>query len=163
MRGFGGSGNEIASQLTASQGGANSLAGAGAQYAAQARQRALQALQGAATVGSDVRQGDFRFQGAKNNATNLANQFNAGMRWNKALGVNSGYGNIAQSYQKQGEQAQKNATAIGSGAGQLVGSAADFIVGGGLGGLGGGGGGGGFMGAANLGNWADKLQFNPYG
>jgi hypothetical protein len=116
-RGFGGSGAGFASALSGAQGGANSLAGAGAIFASQARQRALDAIKGGAQVGGQVRQGDADFQGRKLNATNLVNVFNAGQRWSKAQGVAGGYRDLAGVYTGQGQRANANLTAAGQAAG----------------------------------------------
>lgn len=95
MRGVGGSGTEIAAQLANQQGAANRNAMAGAQSAADARQRAIAALQGSASIAGGVRGQD----------SALA-QFNASQRLRKAGMMAGAYGDSAAAADRAGDQSR---------------------------------------------------------
>lgn len=75
QRGLGGGGAELAAQLQASQSGANQASQQGDQLAAQASQRALQALQQQGAMGNQLRGTDFNIAGQKAQAADQFKQF----------------------------------------------------------------------------------------
>lgn len=75
-RGIGGSGFELVNKLTEQQGSATRANQAAVQAAADAEQRALQAISQSATVGSNVRGQDYAQEAAKASAIDAINKFN---------------------------------------------------------------------------------------
>lgn len=73
-RGMGGSGQELAARMASSQNAYNTQADQGLQVAAQARQRALDAMSQSGTLGGNLRSADYQ-QEAKN--ADIINQFNS--------------------------------------------------------------------------------------
>lgn len=93
-RGVGGSGLELASQLSASQASADRNAQEGENVAARAEQRALDALQGAGDMGGRMRSQDFGEQERISQARDSINRFNAANRTD-ANRTNAGVRNAA--------------------------------------------------------------------
>jgi hypothetical protein len=75
-RGMGGSGDELAAQLAASQGGANQASQQAMQLAALAAQRKLDATSGLANLANTAGNTDYSRQANLANATDVINQFN---------------------------------------------------------------------------------------
>ncbi len=91
-RGMGGSGNELISQLQASQAGANSASMEGDRLAAMAQERALQALGQSANLAGSVRSQDYNSQMQKASAEDELNRFNVQnqiARQQRNVGVNN--------------------------------------------------------------------------
>jgi hypothetical protein len=109
MRGVGGSGVEVAAQLANQQGGANRNAQAGTRAAADARQRAIQALMGSANIAGSVRGQD----------STLA-QFNAAQRTRKAGMQVDAYGNEAAAQDAAGDERRYDWGQLGGFAGAAV-------------------------------------------
>jgi hypothetical protein len=80
QRGQWGSGNELASQLAAAQSSANTLSLAGTQAAADARQRALQAIAGSGNMASRARSADEQLALANKEAAEARDKFNTTIR-----------------------------------------------------------------------------------
>lgn len=76
QRGMGGSGLEQAAQLMGSQAASGTAADQGFNVAAQAQQRALQAIQGAGQMGSSMEQQQFGEEAQKAQAQDAINRFN---------------------------------------------------------------------------------------
>jgi hypothetical protein len=114
MRGVGGSGVEVAAQLANQQGGANRNAQTGTRAAADARQRAIQALMGSANIAGSVRGQD----------STLA-QFNAGQRTRRAGMQADAYGNEATAQDAQGDQRRYDWGQLGGAAGAGMSSLLD--------------------------------------
>lgn len=84
MRGAYTGGQGLAADLAGQQAGANALAGYGAQATADARLRALQAMQAGAGLAGDIRGQDQAWAGRGMDAANAIATFNAGQRRAKA-------------------------------------------------------------------------------
>lgn len=80
QRGQWGSGNELASQLAAAQSSANTLSMAGTQAAADARQRALQAIAASGGMASRARGADEQLALANKEAAEARDRFNTTIR-----------------------------------------------------------------------------------
>jgi hypothetical protein len=94
-RGMGGSGVELAQQLAGNQAATQTAADQGFNVAAQAQQRALQAIQGAGQMGQGIESQQFGEAGQKAAAQNAINQFNTANAQNIA-GQNVQRANYAQ-------------------------------------------------------------------
>lgn len=75
-RGVGGGGSELAAKMIAQQGSADTAAQQGTQIAANAQNRALQALQGAGQAGASLRNTDLALSGQNADIINRFNQAN---------------------------------------------------------------------------------------
>jgi len=95
QRGMGGSGVELATQLAGNQASGENAANQGFNVAAQAQQRALQAIQAAGGLGGQIEAQQFGEAGQKSAAQNAINQFNTANQQNVA-GQNVQRGNYAQ-------------------------------------------------------------------
>lgn len=108
QRGGYGSGTSLAAQLMAQQGGAQDAHQAGLDAAAQAQQRALQAIQGAGQMGGQLREQDFGEQAKKAQAQDAIAQWNAANR-QQVTGANTNTRNAAQQYNLANAQNLSNA------------------------------------------------------
>jgi hypothetical protein len=94
-RGQGGSGAELAARLSSSQGASNRLSNQGMDIAAQASQRALQAIMNAGTLGGQMQATDFNQQKDVASAQDVINRYNSMNRQN-VIGSNVSTKNQAQ-------------------------------------------------------------------
>lgn len=105
-----GGGAELAARLGAQQGGYNTAAMAGAENAAQARQRALQAMAMSGGMAGNIRGQQFSEAAARAQSQDAISRFNAAQRGNAYM-ANRGYGVV---------QDNSNAN-MGAGIGSLAG------------------------------------------
>lgn len=96
-RGMGGSGAELASRLSSSQGAAERMSGEGDRLAAMAQQKALQSVAQAGQLSGQIAGQDFDQASAKARAADEIARFNAANRQNISLG-NTQTRNQAQQY-----------------------------------------------------------------
>jgi hypothetical protein len=108
QRGGYGSGTSLAAQLMAQQGGAQDAHQAGLDAAAQAQQRALQAIQGAGQMGGQLRSQDYGEQADKARAQDAIAAWNAQNR-QQVGNTNVGTRNAAQQYNLTNAQNLSNA------------------------------------------------------
>lgn len=94
-RGAAGGGNELAARMIAQQEGANAASAGGLNVAANAQQRALQALQGAGSLAGQIGDSDLSEKQAASNIINQFNQANFANRQGIA-NANVGERNLAQ-------------------------------------------------------------------
>lgn len=94
-RGMSGSGAELAQQLAAQQGGANTRSMSGVQTVANAQKRALDAIQNSASLGSQIRGQDYQVSSDKARAQDAINQFNTQTK-NSATAQNANTNNQYQ-------------------------------------------------------------------
>jgi hypothetical protein len=127
QRGTLGSGQELAAQLVAQQGNANRTSSATADFASQARQRALQAMQYGNQTAGNIRQGDASFQQSKLGAANAISSFNAQQRLNKGQLVGNAYSNLSNAYANRGAQQLQQGAGIGQMAGAALGYGAQAL------------------------------------
>ena len=106
QRGMAGSGAQLAAQLAGNQAATTTAANQGINVAAQAQQRALQAIQGAGQMGQGLEAQQFGEAAQKAAAQNAINQFNVANAQN-VLGQNVARTNYAQQY-NLGNQQQLN-------------------------------------------------------
>lgn len=118
MRGMGGSGAELASQLAGEQSDATANAAASSQAAAEASQRALQAISGYGTTAANVRGQDWGEAAQRAKAQDAMSQFNAGQRVQKA-GMDVGF--QQQEAQRKRDEGGGIGSFIGAGLGALGG------------------------------------------
>ena len=108
QRGMSGSGAELAAELSASQGSQNRAAQVGTQSAADAEQRALEALIASANMGSTLHAQDYAQAADAARAQDLINQFN--VRNSQAVaGANVDRSNQAQAANLAAQQSVSNA------------------------------------------------------
>lgn len=108
QRGGYGSGTALAAQLMNQQAGAQDAHMAGLQTAADARARALQAIQAGGTMAGQQREQDFSEQAQKAKAADAISQWNAANRQSVA-GANTGTKNAASQYNLTNAQNLSNA------------------------------------------------------
>lgn len=108
QRGMGGGGAELAARLAAAQGATNRGAQAGMDLAAQAQQKALQAMSSAGALGSQMEGQQFGEEAQKASAADAISRFNAANRQN-VMGTNVGAKNAAQQYNLTNAQNVANA------------------------------------------------------
>jgi hypothetical protein len=106
-RGMGGGGQELAARMMANQNSANNESNQGMQVAAQAQQKALQAMMDAGQLGGQIRSQQFGEEANKATAQDAINQFNAANR-QQVLGRNTQAGNQAQQYNLANQQDVSN-------------------------------------------------------
>lgn len=126
-RGQGGGGGELAARLQSQQGNANQTAMASTQNAANARQRALQAMSGAGQMAGGMEQQQFGEQAARAQALDALQRFNAGQRLTQATGVGSLLGQQGNMLAQQGQQKKQQNEATWGGGGGLVDSVLSFL------------------------------------
>lgn len=132
-RGMGGSGASLAGALAAQQGGATRNYIGGMQASADASMRALQAIQGAAALGGQMRGQGFQEQAARATAQDAINRFNAAAqsqtnqnraganqqafdnRFNVAAGRSGQLENRAESYRNRQDRENANTQSMWSG------------------------------------------------
>lgn len=107
-RGISGSGSELAQQLMAAQGGAQSQQQQGLNVASQAQQRALQAISQAGGLGGQMENTQFGEEAQKAKAADIVNQYNTQNRQN-IQGQNVGTQNQSQYYNLGQKQQISNA------------------------------------------------------
>jgi hypothetical protein len=109
QRGLGGSGMELQAQLQGQQAAGDRDAMSGLNIAAQAQDRALQAIQGSGQLASQYRNQDFQEQAARAKAQDAINEFNA-RNLQGVQHANVGYQNRAQEMNLENAQniANKN-------------------------------------------------------
>lgn len=120
-RGMAGSGAELAAELSAGQGAANTAAQQGSNIAAQGQQNALAAMMNAGQLGGNIQQQQFGQQAAVGQAQNAINQFNTANRQNVAA-QNAAAQNQAQYYNLQNAQQIANQNAAAQNQAQYYGS-----------------------------------------
>jgi hypothetical protein len=108
QRGMSGGGAELAARLAAAQGATNRGAQAGMDLAAQAQQKALQAMSSAGALGSQIEGQQFGQDAQKASAADAIARFNAANRQN-VMGTNVGAKNAAQQYNISNAQNVANA------------------------------------------------------
>lgn len=130
QRGMGGSGTELAAALQNQQASADRSALAGTQAAADARQRALQAMSASGEMAGGIRGQDFGEAATKAQARDARNRFNASQRLTRAgMTANVRTGNAAAA-DRRGAEADEFASGLSSGLGQLAGQAYTGLFGG---------------------------------
>lgn len=107
-RGMGGSGNELISQLQASQGSANQASMEGDRLAAMAQERALQALGQSANLAGGIRSQDYQQQLAKSSAEDELGRFNVQNQIARQQ-RNVGVGNLADAQNLANKQRLQDA------------------------------------------------------
>ena len=127
QRGTLGGGQELASQLTAQQGGANRSSMASTAAAAEAKNRALQAMQASGQLGGQVRQQNQAFQTNRLNNANSINQFNAQNRLNKGALLTTARTGAATQANTAAGQGMGMAAGLGTAAGGMVQPALDYF------------------------------------
>lgn len=85
QQGIGGSGADIAARLSSAQAANTAASEAGTQVAANAQQRALQAIQQSGQLGGQIQQEQFGEAAQKAQAQDAINQFNTGLQQNTNL------------------------------------------------------------------------------
>jgi hypothetical protein len=114
QRGIGGSGAELAAQLSNSQSAANRGSAEDMNVASQASQRALQAIYGSGQMGAQMQGQQFNQSAQKAQAQDVINRYNA-MNAQQVGNQNVAYGNNAQAQNLASKQALMNAnTGIGN-------------------------------------------------
>jgi hypothetical protein len=108
MRGMGGSGMQLAAQLSAQKKGATNANAQGTNIAAQAQQRALQALQSAGTQAGQMSAQDFGQQSQVASANDIINRFNS-QNQQSVSNANTQAQNSAQASNLQNAQNISNA------------------------------------------------------
>ncbi len=110
QRGMAGGGAELAARLIGGQGAANAGAQAGLNVAAQAQQKALQAMSNAGALGSQMEGQQFGEDAQKAAAADAISRFNTANR-QSVIGSNVGEKNKAQYANLNNEQSVANANA----------------------------------------------------
>ncbi len=110
QRGMAGGGAELAARLIGSQGAANTGAQAGLNVAAQAQQKALQAMSNAGALGSQMEGQQFGEDAQKAAAADAISRFNTANRQN-VMGTNTSAKNQAQYVNLKNAQDVANANA----------------------------------------------------
>lgn len=116
-----GGGGELAAQMMAQQGGANSAFMAGSQNAADARNRAIAAMAKTGQMAGDMRGQQFAEQAARAQSQDAINRFNASQR-GSAYMANKGLGMAAD------RDSANRGAAIGAEAGGILG-AGEYLFG----------------------------------
>jgi hypothetical protein len=109
-RGMGGGGQELAARMMANQQAANSNSTQGMQVAAQAQQKALQAMMDAGSLGGQIRSQQFGEKSDVAKAQDAISQFNTANR-QQVLGANTQAANQAQQYNLGNAQNVSNTNA----------------------------------------------------
>lgn len=107
QRGIAGSGSELAARLASSQGAANRASEQGLDIAGQSSQRALQAIMGAGSLGSQMQGQNFAEDAQKAQAQDVINRYNA-MNSQQIAGQNTAVGNAAQAQNLANKQSLMN-------------------------------------------------------
>lgn len=108
QRGMAGSGTQLASELAGNQAATQAASTQGFNVAAQAQQRALQAIQGAGQLGQGIETQNFGEAQGQAAAQNAINQFNTANAQN-VQGQNVARTNYAQQYNLANQQSMNNA------------------------------------------------------
>lgn len=106
-RGIGGSGAQLAAELSADQGSANRAASQGQQSASDAEQRALSALTQSASLGSSINNQDYNQAAQKAQAQDAINRFNT-QNQQSVNNTNTGIFNTAQTTNLANQQSLAN-------------------------------------------------------
>lgn len=129
------SGLALAAQQDAAQASTQTASQRGLQVAADARRRALEALQMQGQMGTQLRQSDYQLQRDRASAQDAINRFNADARWRQATGVYDARAQqadrLAKAYEQQAQERERaGARTVGTSqaAGQTVGSAGDIAL-----------------------------------
>lgn len=125
-RGAGGSGLDLAAQLSNEQGSANQASRQGLNVASMAQQRALQAMSQMGQLGGSVRGQDFNQAAAKAQAADAINQFNSNQSMRAQEARTAQGNNIANVSLGQAAQIANSASAVGQGLAQGGGSLMNY-------------------------------------
>jgi hypothetical protein len=107
QRGIGGSGLELAAKLSSSQAAANRASQQGLDIAAQASQRALEAIMKSGSLGGQIREQDFSQEAQKAQAQDVINRYNA-MNQQQVSNTNVTNRNAAQAQNLANKQSLMN-------------------------------------------------------
>ena len=128
-RGAGGSGMDLAAQLSNEQGSANQASRQGLNVASMAQQRALAAMSQMGALGGSVRGQDFNQASAKAQATDAINQFNSNQAMRAQESRTAQGNNIANVALGQAAQIANSGSTVGQGLTQAGGSIANYQAG----------------------------------
>ena len=125
-RGAGGSGMDLAAQLSNEQGSANQASRQGLNVASMAQQRALSAMSQMGALGGSVRGQDFNQASAKAQATDAINQFNSNQAMRAQESRTAQGNNIANVALGQAAQIANSGSTVGQGLTQAGGAIANY-------------------------------------
>ena len=122
MRGQGGSGVELAANLTNQQGAADRNAAAGAQNAADARKRYLSSVMASGQLAGGIRGQDYGEESGKASARDAIERFNSSQRLTRAGMANNIRMGQAKRYDDEADRWRDRGAGLGAGAGAAFGA-----------------------------------------